>query len=68
MKKRKFIFVQLTVQEKGPKDFRAFVYYKEKLKSDTLEIRGYGETALKAAGQGMSRYFEEESLVVEECS
>jgi hypothetical protein len=60
-KNNKVEFIQLTVQEKGPEDFRAFVYYKESVCSDTYELRGYGSSVLAACDDAMSRFFEHES-------
>jgi len=57
----KLKFIQLTVQEKGPEDFRAFVYYKESDCSDTYELRGYGLSVIGACADAMSRFFEHES-------
>jgi hypothetical protein len=54
-------FIQLTVQEKGPEDFRAFVYYKESVCSDTYELRGYGSSVIGACADAMSRFSELEA-------
>lgn len=60
-KNNKVEFIQLTVQENGPEDFRAFVYYKASRVTGTHELRGYGSSVLAACDDAMSRFSELES-------
>jgi hypothetical protein len=55
-------FLNITIQNKGGDDFRAFLEWGSKADSETMclyEIRGYGDTPSKAADDAYAKYMED---------
>ena len=52
-------FLNITIQNKGGDDFRAFLEWTDSETMCIYEIRGYGDTPGKAADDAYARYMED---------
>ena len=58
-------FLKITVQEKSPGDFRAFLDWADDYTGLRYQLRGYGDTPGKAADDAWEKYSDDRDSYIE---
>jgi hypothetical protein len=59
-------FLQITVQQKSPGDFRSFLDWADSETMTVYQLRGYGDTPGRAADDAWTRYNEDRDHYIED--